>query len=125
MLRINTEEMQVEMLLDAPVADAISLMLPDAGGRRYIPIGRLFRKPPVRSDIKAVTEVSFQGYAIKELETGTIEVLRDGVPLAPVKPVLRELAIRLNVGLINSSGNLLNAAARQPDYKKRSRTGRA
>lgn len=107
-LRINTEEMQVETLLDVPVAEAITLMLPDEGGRRSIPLGRLIRKPPVRRDIKAVTEVSFQGYVIKELETGTIEVLRDGVPLTPVRPVLRELAVSLNVGLLNSNGNAFN-----------------
>lgn len=107
-LRVNTEEMQVETLLDAPVSEALTLMLPDDGGRRAISLRRLVKKPPVRSDIKAVTEVSFQGYVIKELETGTIEVLRDGVPLGPVRPVLRELALSLNVGLLNSSGNPFN-----------------
>ncbi len=104
-LRINTEEMQVETLLDEPIAKVLSLMLPDDGGRRVLPLPRII-KPHV--DIRPVTEVSFQGYVIRELETGSIEMLRDGVPLSPVKPVLRELAISLNVGLLNGSGNPLN-----------------
>jgi hypothetical protein len=107
-LRINTEEMQVETLLDVPVSDAIALMLAGEGNFRSIPLGRLIRKTPIRNDIKAVTEVCFRGYVIKELENGTIEVLLDDAPLAPVKPVLRELAISLNVGLLNSSGNSFN-----------------
>ena len=52
--------------------------------------------------------MSFQGYVIRELETGRIEVLRDGIPVDPVKPVLRELAGNLNLGLLNSSGNAFN-----------------
>lgn len=42
------------------------------------------------------------------MENGSIEVERDGEILLPVKPVLRELAIQLNVGLLNSNGNALN-----------------
>jgi hypothetical protein len=103
-LRINTEEMRVETLLDAPVSKVRSLMLPDGS----MPLSRLIRKSPVRSDIKAVIEVPFQGYVIRELETGSIEVLRDGVPLSPVKPELRKLASILNVQLLYESGNPLN-----------------
>lgn len=107
-LRVNTEEMQVETLLDKPISDAISLMQQGEGDQRYISLRHFIRKPTVRRDIKVVKEVNFHGYVIRELETGSIEVLQNGVPLVPVKPVLRELAGDLNVGLLNSSGNPLN-----------------
>jgi len=103
-LRINTEEKRVETLLDALVSEVRSLMLPDGS----IPLSPLIRKSPVRSDVKAVIEVSFQGYVIRELETGSIEVLRDGVPRLPVKPELVKIARILNVQLLYESGNPLN-----------------
>lgn len=107
-LRINTEEMQIETLLNVPVAEAINLMTQEGSGKRTISIGRLFKKPKLRSDIKSVNQVCFQGYIIRELENGSIEVERDGVIFLPVKPALRELAIQLNIGLLNGSGNAFN-----------------
>jgi hypothetical protein len=107
-LRVNTEEMQIETLLNAPVADALSLMTPDGGGKRTLALGRLIKKPVVQRDIPSVKQVSFQGYTIRELENGSIEVERGSERLHPVKPVLRELALRLNIGLLNSNGNTLN-----------------
>ena len=74
---------------------------------RHGPNKRAAREEEI-SSAKAVREVSFQEYVIKELETGTIEVLQRGVALAPVKPVLRELAAILNVALLNNSGKPLN-----------------
>lgn len=107
-LRINTEEMQIETLLNVPVAVAISLMTQEGSGKRTISLGRLFKKPKLRSDIKSINEVCFQGYIIRELENGSIEVERDGVMLLPVKPALRDLAIQLNIGLLNGNGNAFN-----------------
>lgn len=106
--RVNTEEMQIETLLDKPIVDAISLMQQGKGDHRYIPLHHIIPKPPVRRDVKAVKEVNFHGFVIQEKETGSIVVMKNGVPLDPVKPVLRELAGDLNVGLLNSSGNPLN-----------------
>ncbi len=107
-LRVNTEEMQIETLLDKPISDAISLMQQGKGDHRYIPLHHIIQKLPVSRDIKAVKEVNFHGYVILERETGSIEVRQNGVPVGQVKPVLRELAGDLNIGLLNSSGNPLN-----------------
>jgi hypothetical protein len=107
-LRINTEEMQIETLLNAPIGDAINLMTADGGGKRSITLGRLIKKPLSRAGIRSVKEVTFQNHIIRELETGTIEVESKGMKLVPVKPVLRGLAVQLNVPLINSSGNAHN-----------------
>ena len=83
-------------------------MTQDTGGKRTISIGRLLKKPVPPRKLKSVKAVSFEGYTIRELENGTIELERGGEILLPVKPVLRELARQLNVGLLNSNGNLLN-----------------
>jgi hypothetical protein len=107
-LRVNTEEMQIETLLNAPIADAISLMTSDVGGKRTLSLGRLVKKPGARRDLTAVKVIAFQGYTIRELENGSIEVERGGARLSPVKPVLRELALQLNISLLNSNGNTLN-----------------
>jgi hypothetical protein len=36
---------------------------------------------------------------VRELESGTIKVLRNGEAIIPVKPFLRELATRCTIGL--------------------------
>ncbi len=104
-LRINTEEMQVETILNAPTSEAINLMSFDGSGKRNLPFGRLVKKSISRNTIKSVDEVFCQGYIIRELETGSIEVEHEGVQIIPVKPLLRELAMHLNVDLLNGNGN--------------------
>jgi len=53
-------------------------------------------------------EASHGDILLRELASGSIEVLRSGVRQEPSKPVLRELADQLGIGTLNSSGNLLN-----------------
>jgi hypothetical protein len=107
-LRVNVEEMQIETLLNAPVAEVLNLMTPVGGKSRILPLGRLVKKPTTRSDIKTIKEVFYQGNIVRELENGSIEVERDGTVLVPAKPELKELAMSLNIGLLNTNGNPLN-----------------
>ncbi len=107
-LRVNTEEMQVETLLDVPIAEALALMTPEGEGKRTLSLSRLIRKTKPRSEIKATSEIRLQGYVVRELESGTIEVERDGVLVSPVLPTLKDLAQQLNVPLLNSNGNPFN-----------------
>jgi len=107
-LRVNTEDMQVETLLNTPKTEAKALMVPGGNGKLNLALSKLTQVKKSREDISSVKEVEFEGYIIRELETGTIELERDGTSLSPVKPVLRKLAKILNIGLINSNGNFLN-----------------
>ena len=107
-LRINTEEMQIETLLNVSKAEALNLMAPDGGGKRNLSLGQLIKKPATLLNIKAVKEVVYEGLIIRELENGTIEAERGGEKIVPVKPTLRELAVQFNVGLLNINGNPLN-----------------
>jgi hypothetical protein len=107
-LRINTDEMQVETLLNATVSDAILLMTGDTAGKRTLSLSRIAKPSKPRREIATAREVRHLGYVIRELETGAIEVERDGQPIAPVKPALREMATTLGVSLVNINGNTMN-----------------
>ena len=107
-LRINTEDMQVETLLDAPVAEAVAQMTPEGDGKRCLTMSRLVKKTKPRSEIRATKEVRFGGYLLRELESGTIEVERERAPVSPVYPVLKDLARLISVSVLNSNGNPFN-----------------
>ena len=107
-LRINTEEMQIEVLLDAPIEEALELMSPVRNGKRNLVLSKLVKPAKTRDGIQTVKQVTFSGYTIRELETGTIEVEQDGSPVTPAKPVLRKFAHQLHVEILNSNGNVLN-----------------
>ncbi|NVN55621.1 hypothetical protein FLM52_07460 [bacterium Scap17] len=108
-LRINTEEMQIEKLLDATVEEARSLMSPERAGKQSISLSRLAKTTKPRSELKAVREVMYASCIVRELENGSIEVERDDgqgmQSVSPVQPVLRELAKQLNLPLVNGNGN--------------------
>jgi hypothetical protein len=53
-------------------------------------------------------EVAFEGYVLRELVSGSIEVLKDGAVILPAKPMLRQLASRFGVALLNANGNPRN-----------------
>lgn len=115
-LRINDEEMEIETLLDAPFKDAEKLMSAEKNGRRAIHLGLLLKKPEPKSQrqINTAVAVTFNGYTIRELENGTIEVETGGdrvkvvKPVKPVKPVLRQLADQLQIPLLNANNNPFN-----------------
>jgi len=106
-LRINTEEMQIETVLDAPIAEALSMMSAESNGKRTLYLGGIGKVPKPRGKLKEVRAVSFRNFVIRELETGTIEVERDGVSILPAKPALRDVALLLNISLVNPSGTPL------------------
>ena len=107
-LKINTEEMQVETLLNASIEETKKKMGPEKNGKRSLAISKLIKTKKSRENIRTIREAKFNDYVIKELETGTIEIERNGASLSPVKPELRKLAKSLNVSLVSDIGNLLN-----------------
>jgi hypothetical protein len=109
-LWINTEEMQIEVLLDASKAELLPLLSPLENGKQRLGLSKIRRKnlSISPSDIPPVNEVHFKEYTIRELESGTIEIAHNGHPVSPVKPYLRDIAKLLNVGLLNSKGNAFN-----------------
>ncbi len=109
-LWMNTEEMQIEVLLDAPKEEVLPLLSSVERGKQRLSINRTSRNrtPKSRQNIQCANEVLFKGYTVRELESGTIEIEYDGQQLSPVKPYLRDIAKLLNLGLLNSKGNAFN-----------------
>lgn len=66
------------------------------------------KKSKPRCEIRATKEVRFGGFLLRELESRTIEVEREGTPISPAYPVLKDLAGLLNVSVLNSNGNPFN-----------------
>lgn len=107
-LRINTDEMQVETLLDAPVEQARSLMSDAATGKSCITMSKLI-SPPVKPRILLnVKEAIWRNYKLIELENGTIEIFLNDELVTPSKPYLRDIAKELGISILNSNGNPFN-----------------
>lgn len=107
-LRVNTEEMQVETLLDAKIDEARALMRDGAGKNLSINLAQL-EEPRKNSNTDVpVRSAAIDGLVITELESGTIDVRELGTPRVPVKPYLRTLAGKLGVSLLNGRGNPYN-----------------
>lgn len=107
-LRMNTEEMQIEVLLDAPIGEVLPLLSAGPAGKRSLALSKLVNKVAAVRAAAVASEVSFGPFVIRELESGAIELERSGIAMQPVKPALRELAVQLNLGLLNSRGNEFN-----------------
>jgi len=104
----SDQDLQIKVLLNAPTSEAKRLMSQERNGKCDLALSKLLTIKPKPIQPRAAVEVLFEGLKIQELETGTIVILRAGVQVQPVKPILREIAQRLNIGLLNSSGNPLN-----------------
>lgn len=108
-LRINTEEMQIETLLNEPVAIANNLMSQEnSSGKVTIALSKLLTPQKNQQEIPTLKTVSFPPYEIVELENGTIQVLRSGELIAPAKPILREVAEHFGINVLNANGNAHN-----------------
>ncbi|MCJ8293345.1 MAG: hypothetical protein MJK15_02970 [Colwellia sp.] len=108
-LRINTEEMQIETLLDELTDDALKLTGERSNkDKLVIPMSKLVGKSKTRLNIPTVTSANFDDYCINELESGSIEITQNGNLISPVKPVLREIASKLNLSTVNGNGNNYN-----------------
>ncbi len=107
-LRINTEEREVETLLDLRISEALQLMTPAKNGERFLSTSAGTQAGRPRSTLDKTKEVQYGGFVIRELESGTIEVERDGNVITPTKPALREIAQKLNIGILTGSGSTAN-----------------
>lgn len=105
-LRVNTEEMQVEVLLDASRDEAVAMMA-GTGQRHSLPLCRLLPSERAPNTAAAVRHAFHDGLEVRELESGTVEVWRGDSQVVPAKPALREIAARLGVAIVNADGNAL------------------
>jgi len=105
-LRINTEEMQIETLLDKSVEETWELLgKPNSAGRVSVNQSKLVKKPKIRSEIPVIRSAEFEEFTVQELATGTIELLSTGKLVNIAKPELRRIAAKLGISIQNSRGN--------------------
>ena len=108
-LRINTEEMQIETLLNDTRENAEKLMTAESSsGKRSIALSKLGTDKVYRSEIPVVASAEFGGYRVKALENGKILVFEGEEPVVPARPPLGKMAAELGVSVINSNGNPRN-----------------
>ncbi|WP_416397150.1 DUF6998 domain-containing protein [Allohahella sp. A8] len=106
-LRVNTEEMQIETLLNAPVAEVAELFS-EANGKYILSFSKLVKFHRPKSELKCLRQVNFEDYTVREIENGSIEVERSGELLSPTAPALRSLAKKLGIQMLNGNGNPYN-----------------
>jgi len=107
-LRINTDEMQVETLFDASVEEARAEMTQREGAKltlavrpQSLPNGQ---QPPLREVRSALHE----GTKIIEFDNGSIQLWSFGKQIEPAKPALRSIAAAIGVDTRNARGNQFN-----------------
>ncbi len=107
---LNTDEMQIDTLLDVSISEALKLFLGESSqGKLNLSLSKL--RGSVRSQVrsiadqKVIAEESHKGFTIRELESGTIIVLREENIEPTAKPILRQIALELGVSILNSNGN--------------------
>lgn len=107
-LRINTDDMQVETLYDATIAAARV----DMKGHDTKKLSLFVRAPAPAEGTPVVLavarEASHDGFRILELENGSIQVWTYGRLVEPAKPALRKLAAALDINTKNTRGNEYN-----------------
>ncbi|MFT6910527.1 MAG: hypothetical protein ACJAS1_007259 [Oleiphilaceae bacterium] len=104
-MRIN-EDLEIEVLFDAPTDEAKELM--HNGTISYSKLLGTGRNNINLDKIPIIKEVEHGGYKIVEYENGSITVHEHGKMNSPAKPILRELAANLNIPIVNSNGNQHN-----------------
>jgi len=107
-LRINTEEMQVEILVDAPIGRAREMLRERPGGKLTMHIAAPAPADGSTTPVAKVRSAIFRGLTVVELESGAIQVWSFGEAVTPVRPALRGLAAQLGVPVTNSRGNPYN-----------------
>jgi hypothetical protein len=108
-LRLNTDEMQIEILLDEHIEKVKESMFSGlADGKYYISMNKLVSNKPISRQLAAVTKSIHSDYRIIELENGTLGLFITNSLATRSKPHLREIAKNLGVSILNSNGNLFN-----------------
>ena len=116
-LRINTKDLLIEILVDEDIETARSKMRWNQTVGSYV-IGTA-NKSSDDEDAGAkgiasvehllmVKQVSYGDYTIKQYENGSVFVFQNGLLTTPAMPVLVAMAAQLNVDLLNSAGSKKN-----------------
>lgn len=104
---VNVEEVEIQIVYDAVIDDAMKLMVDTKDGKE-----KAISQSKIRRDLKKIArtpitigEIIYDDYLIKKLESGTILIFENGSNISPVRPVLRKIARAIGVDINNGNGN--------------------
>lgn len=106
-LKIDADEMEIQLLLDTEKEEVLELMR-ESKGQYTFPMSKLTPTPESSKPIKYVNEVQHTEYTVREAETGTFEILKGSESISPIKPTMRMIAKEIGVDLTNTNGNTKN-----------------
>jgi hypothetical protein len=111
-LFLNTEEMQIDTLLDASISETQALFSPAKNHKLNLSLSKLRNlsgtKVKPLDEQSILRQAAFQDYIIQELESGSILVFQHKQIIQPAKPALRNLSTTLGLPLLNANGNPMN-----------------
>jgi len=107
-LLFNTKELEIEILLDKNVKEAMDYMSQATDGKKNIALSKLRAKQEKHRSELSVNEAIYGKHKILELESGTIEVYENDRKLEKSYPELVKIASELHISTLNSKGNSLN-----------------
>lgn len=105
-LRINMNDLNIEVLVDELLNDFFQNPKLRSDEKSYIyPINTSEGREIIDfSKLSVSAEVEYGSYKIQQYENGSILVYENGKEMNVAKPILRELAKKFGVSLINSAG---------------------
>lgn len=109
-LRINIDEedgVSVETLLDSTAAEFQKKNTSPSGNLSFSTATKSRQIKPLES-LQISNEATFNRYLIQQYENDTIKVLIDGNMQPVAKPLLRKVAAKISVDLLNGSGRAKN-----------------
>jgi len=111
-LFLNTEEMQIDTLLDQPIDEARRLLVEAKNNKLNLSLSKLRSKVHSRardiSQQNMIDSAIHKEYIIQEFESGTIIISKDNEIISPAKPLLRKFSSELHLPILNTNGNPMN-----------------
>ncbi len=107
-LRIHVDEGEasIEELIDCQ-SDELSLIASETIDA-WVCSTRPSRPMHPIEGLETIGEAQFNNYRIVQYENGTIRIEQEGIALPQAKPVLREIAAKIGVSLLNNNDNPKN-----------------
>ena len=116
-LRINTKDLSIEILVDEDTETARTKMRWNQTVGSYV-IGTANKSSDDEETgakgiasvehLLMVKQVNYDDYTIKQYENGSVFVFQNGLLATPAMPILMAMAAQLNVDLLNSAGSKKN-----------------
>ncbi len=104
---IDEGEVSIEELFDGSPEDARPTMR-ESNGKLRISVSSMEKPNKPLREITVQNSVATHGFEVSILENGTIKVTSGEAIIQPSKPVLRDLAAKFGVDLLNGAGNPKN-----------------